>query len=151
MPIAPRAIPLAPPAPDISDSLIGPLLGLLDRILPDPAERDRARLALLDLQGSQALALVGTQLAAITTEAASPDPWTSRARPTFLYVMYAMLLCALPMGMLNAINPATASAVITGMDAYLAGIPQPLYTLFGAGYLGYTAARQWGKVAGSDR
>ena len=27
----------------------------------------------------------------------------------------------------------------------------PLYALFGTGYLGYTAARQWGKVSGSDR
>jgi len=30
-------------------------------------------------------------------------------------------------------------------------LPQPLYELFGTGYLGYTAARQWGKVKGVDR
>ena len=33
----------------------------------------------------------------------------------------------------------------------LSGLPEPLYVLFGTGYLGYTAARQWGKVAGSDK
>ena len=40
---------------------------------------------------------------------------------------------------------------MTGMNAYLAGLPEPLYALFGTGYLGYTAARQWGKVKGVDR
>ena len=35
--------------------------------------------------------------------------------------------------------------------AYLSGLPEPLYALFGTGYLGYTAARQWGKISGSDK
>jgi hypothetical protein len=39
-----------------------------------------------------------------------------------------------------------ARAIATGMNAYLAGIPEPLYALFGTGYLGYTAAREWGKM-----
>jgi hypothetical protein len=39
--------------------------------------------------------------------------------------------------------------VSRGVGAYLGASPEPLYTLFGAGYLGYTAARQWGKIAGS--
>ena len=36
-------------------------------------------------------------------------------------------------------------------DHAVSGLPEPLYALFGTGYLGYTAARQWGKVAGSDK
>ena len=35
--------------------------------------------------------------------------------------------------------------------SYLAGIPESLWALFGTGYLGYTAARQWGKVRGVER
>jgi hypothetical protein len=31
-------------------------------------------------------------MAAVLAEAESPDPWTSRARPSFLYVMYVLLL-----------------------------------------------------------
>ena len=31
------------------------------------------------------------------------------------------------------------------MSAYLDAIPEPLYALFGTGYLGYTVAREWGK------
>lgn len=78
------------------------------------------------------------------------DPFVSRARPAFLYVMYAMILAALPVGALAAVWPGVAAAVSTGIAAYLRALPEPLYALFGAGYLGYTAARQWGKVAGAD-
>lgn len=37
------------------------------------------------------------------------------------------------------------------MTRYLNGLPEPLYALFGTGYLGYTVARQWGKAKGIDR
>jgi hypothetical protein len=37
-----------------------------------------------------------------------------------------------------------------GMAAYFASIPEALYTLFGTGYLGYTAARTWGKIRGVE-
>lgn len=84
-------------------------------------------------------------------EAQSADPWTSRARPSFLYVMYALLLWSIPMGLIAAAQPETARAIANGMNAYLSGIPEPLYALFGTGYLGYTAARTWGKVKGVDR
>ena len=85
------------------------------------------------------------------TELPSRAAWTSRARPTFLYVMYALLLWSIPMGLVAAVDPAIAAAIIHGMRDYLNGIPQPLYALFGTGYLGYTAARSWGKAKGVER
>ncbi len=33
--------------------------------------------------------------------------------------------------------------------AYFDAIPQPLYALFGTGYLGYTVVREWGKAKAS--
>jgi Holin of 3TMs, for gene-transfer release len=135
----------------ILEALIGPLSAIIDKIIPDKAERDRAKLELIRLQGSQELELIQARLAAIVAEANSPDPWTSRARPSFLYVMYALILWALPMGLLSAVSPATAAEIAAGMTGYLTALPEPLYALFGTGYLGYTAARQWGKIAGSDR
>ncbi|MCW3835893.1 holin family protein [Sphingomonas canadensis] len=135
----------------ILESLIGPIAGLIDKVIPDPKARDAAKLELLKLQGSQEMEAVRTQLSAIVAEAQSADPWTSRARPSFLYVMYALLLWAIPMGLIGAAQPETARAIATSMNAYLAGIPEPLYALFGTGYLGYTAARQWGKIKGVDK
>ncbi len=133
------------------ETLIGPITSLLDKIIPDKEARAKAQLELLKLEGTQEMQLIEARLQAIVAEANSTDPWTSRARPSFLYVMYALILTALPMGLLSAFSPATASDIASGMNAYLGGLPEPLYALFGTGYLGYTAARQWGKVKGVDR
>jgi hypothetical protein len=131
------------------ESVIGPLAKLVDKIIPDPEARDRAKLELLKLEGSQEMEAIKAQMSAILAEAQSADPWTSRARPSFLYVMYALLLWSIPMGLIAAVRPDTATAIASGMNAYLAGIPEPLYALFGTGYLGYTVARQWGKAKGA--
>ena len=133
------------------DSIIGPLSQLLDRIIPDPRLRDGAKLQLLKLQGDQEMASLTTQMQAIVAEAQSPDPWTSRARPSFLYIMYGLILWSIPMGLIAAVQPGMAVAISNGMTAYLHGIPDELYTLFGTGYLGYTAARTWGKIKGVDK
>lgn len=133
------------------DSLLGPITHIIDKIIPDPKARDAAKLELIKLQGTQDMEMLQTRLSAIVAEANSRDPWTSRARPSFLYVMYVMILWALPMGILAAFRPEAATSIAQGMNAYLGGLPEPLYALFGTGYLGYTAARQWGKNAGTDR
>lgn len=135
----------------ILDTIIGPITSIIDKIIPDKEARDKAKLELIRLQGSQDLAEIQARLAAIVAEANSQDPWTSRARPSFLYVMYALILFALPMGLLAAFRPDKALAIGAGMNAYLGGLPDSLYMLFGTGYLGYTAARQWGKSAGTDK
>ena len=132
------------------EALIGPIASIIDKVIPDRAARDRAKLELLQLEGTQELAEIQTRMSAIIAEANSRDPWTSRARPSFLYVMYAMLLFAMPMGVLAAFRPQAALDIAAGMNAYLNGLPEPLYALFGTGYLGYTAARQWGKTRGTD-
>ncbi len=85
------------------------------------------------------------------TGEAEPDVWTRRARPAFLYVIYALLLWSIPMGLIAGIDPDMAAAITTGMRAYLNALPEPLYALFGTGYLGYTAARAWGKAKGGER
>lgn len=135
----------------IFDAILGPLTSLIDKVIPDPKERDAAKLELLRLQGSQEMDLLRTQLSAIVAEANSTDPWTSRARPSFLYVMYVMIMLSVPMGIIAAFRPDTALAIGQGMTAYLNGLPEPLYALFGTGYLGYTAARQYGKARGTDK
>ena len=133
------------------EGIVGPIAKLIDKIIPDPQARDQAKLELLKLQGSQDMETLRTQLSAILAEAQSADPWTSRARPSFLYVMYVLLLWAIPMGLIAAARPEMAEAIAKGMNAYLAGIPEPLYALFGTGYLGYTAARSWGKAKGTEK
>ena len=43
------------------------------------------------------MASISAQMQAIVAEAQSADPRTSRARPSFLYVMYALLIWSIPM------------------------------------------------------
>lgn len=132
-------------------TIIGPISAIIDKVIPDKAARERAKLELIALEGSQEMRMIEAQLQAIIAEANSADPWTSRARPSFLYVMYAMILFALPMGILSAFSADAARDIADGINTYLNGLPEPLYALFGTGYLGYTAARQWGKVKGVDK
>ena len=135
----------------ILESIVGPIASLIDKIIPDPKARDAAKLELIKLQGSQEMEATRTQLSAILAEAQAADPWTSRARPSFLYVMYAIILWAVPMGLIAAVRPEAAARIAAGMNAYLNGLPEPLYALFGTGYLGYTVARQWGKGRGVEK
>ena len=68
----------------ILETLIGPITSILDKVLPDKEARERAQLELLKLEGTQEMQLIEVQLRAIVAEAQSKDPWTSRARPSFL-------------------------------------------------------------------
>ncbi len=135
----------------VLDSLLGPLTHIIDRVIPDKTAREKAKLELLRLEGTQEMEIIEARLSAIVAEASSADPWTSRARPGFLYVMYAMILFAIPMGVIAAFDPVAAKGIAAGMTSYLNGLPEPLYALFGTGYLGYTAMRQWGKIKGVDK
>lgn len=135
----------------VLNAIVGPLARVIDKVIPDPEARDRAKLELLRLEGSQELEQMKAQLSAIIAEAQSSDPWTSRARPSFLYVMYTLLLFSIPMGLVSAWDAEVARRIAEGMTGYLQAIPEPLYVLFGTGYLGYTAARQWGKAKGAER
>lgn len=125
---------------------------LIDRIFPDKIaqqkERDAAELALLQMTKTGELEDLKLRLSAILAEAQSSDPWTSRARPSFMYVMYIMILFALPMGFLAAFRPDIASAVASGMQAWLKAIPEALYALFGVGYTGYAVSRSYEKAKG---
>jgi hypothetical protein len=66
-------------------------------------------------------------------------------------MMYTLILWSIPLGLIAAFSPKTALGIANAMSVYLRGIPEELYALFGTGYLGYTAARAWGKVRGVER
>ena len=76
------------------ESLIGPIASIIDKVIPDKEARAKAKLELLALEGTQELQQIEARLSAIVAEAQSADPWTSRARPSFLYVMYALTCSA---------------------------------------------------------
>ena len=119
---------------------------IIDKIFPDQESKQRAKIELAIMQQNGELKELETRMSAILAEAKSADPWTSRARPSFLYVIYLMILMAIPIGILSAFNPAMAIQIASGMQAWLASIPDALWATFGIGYTGYTVARSaWDK------
>jgi len=69
----------------------------------------------------------------IRAEAASGDKYTSRARPSFLYVMLGIL--------------ATNYVVFPLLGKAALVFPDALFWLFGSCMLGYTGARTWEKYS----
>ncbi len=118
---------------------------LVDDLFTSDEEKQAAKLKLVKLQQEGKLKEFEAQMSVMLAEAQSKDPWTSRARPTFLYVMYLMILMAIPMGIVSAFKPEIAVAVAEGMKAWLAAIPTEVWTVFGFGYTGYTAGRAFDK------
>jgi len=121
---------------------------IIDKIWPDKAEAERAKLELFKMQQAGELRELESSFNAIIAEAQSADPWTSRARPSFMYVMYIMILASLPMGLLFAFKPEIAMAVTAGVKSWLIAIPEELYALFGVGYVGYSVTRSYDKSKG---
>lgn len=121
---------------------------IIDKLFPDPEQKAKAQFELLQLQRNGELEQVKTQLSAIIAEAQSADPWTSRARPSFLYVVYILLLTSIPMGVLTVFNPDAAQHLTEGFKSWLAAIPEPILTLFGTVMLGYVVGRSYEKTKG---
>ena len=124
---------------------------LIDKLFPDPTEKAKAQLELLKMQQQGDLEEIKTQLSAIIAEAQSPDPWTSRARPSFLYVVYILLLWSIPMGVLAIFNPGAAATFTVGFKAWLGAIPDSILQLFGVVMTGYVMGRSWEKVKGATK
>jgi hypothetical protein len=126
--------------------IVDGVLKLIDKVLPDAEAKEKAKLEVLKMQQDGSLKEMETSLSAIIAEANSNDPWTSRARPSFLYVVYILLLWSIPMGVLAMFDPVGAADFTAGFKGWLSALPEPVLTLFGVVMTGYVAGRSWEKV-----
>jgi hypothetical protein len=129
--------------------IIDGLFKVLDKLIPDPQAKAQAKIEVLRMEQAGELEEMKTSLSAIIAEAQSTDPWTSRARPSFLYVVYILLLWSIPMGLLSAFDPERAVAFTAGFKGWLSALPESVLTLFGVVMTGYVAGRSWEKVRGA--
>ena len=135
----------------IASGIAGPLFKLVDNLFTSDEERDKAKLQLLKMEQQGKLDSVKQEMSVLLAEANSKDPWTSRARPSFLYVMYSLILCAVPMGVLSIFNPEAANSISNGMGAWLKAIPEELWNAFWICFTGYTAGRTYEKAKGVSK
>lgn len=120
---------------------------ILDKVIPDPVEKAKAQAELVKAKADGRLAENEQQLKAIVMEAQSSHMLVALARPSFLYVMYIMILASIPAGLASVWAPEAMDSMLTGMQRWLAAIPTEMWALFGTGYLGYTVNREKGKAA----
>lgn len=121
-------------------------LGIIDKVIPDAEEKARLKIELLKAEQEGRLKELEVSMSAILAEAKSADPWTSRARPSFMYVVYTLILMGIPMGFLSAFEPDVARQISSGLKDWLESIPSDLVDLFQWVMLGYVGARSVEKV-----
>ena len=123
--------------------------GLINRLFPDPEQKARAELELLRMQSEGTLKELEVSMSAILEEAKSEDPWTSRARPSFMYVFYVLLLSLVVITpILGVFFPEHMELFFTNVGRGFKAIPEELWWTFTAGYLGYTGFRSIEKRKG---
>lgn len=91
------------------------------------------------------LALNNATIGVALAEAQSQDKWTSRARPSFMYVIYIIILAGLPVAIGSLFSSDKAIQFASAFGKWLDAIPDDMWWLFGAGYLGYGAFRSFEK------
>ena len=120
------------------DALLGLGGKLIDKLIPDPAARDAAKLELLKLQQSGELAAMLAQTEINKVEAANPSVFVSGWRPAIGWV------CALAMGYQYRLRP-----FLVAFYPVLAfpGLDDNLWQLL-AGMLGLGGLRTFEKMNG---
>jgi len=125
---------------------------LIDKLIPDKEAAAKAKLELLRQQQAGELQELQISMSAILAEAQSSDPWTSRARPAFLWTFYLITISlVLVAPILGIAFPLEMGVFFSNVGTGFNAIPEPMWWTFTTGYLGYTAARQYGKVRGVDK
>jgi hypothetical protein len=131
----------------LGSSLIDSVKGIISEFHVDPTVKAQM-LAAADANGKEIelkqieleekaqdelAAEINAASANIRAEASNGDKYTSRARPSFIYVMLLLLIFN------YGVIPFTHGKPLEW--------PDPLFWLFGSAMLGYTGARTWEKVA----
>ena len=115
--------------------------GVLDKVIPEPVERDKAKAELLKQQQAGELKELEACMDAIVAEAKRKSKLTSVAQPMFLYVMYVIILSPLIIASFYVFYPDETKLAIEGMKLWLNSIPTDMWTLFGFYYLIYIKNR----------
>lgn len=122
---------------------------LIKRLIPDKEAQAKAELDLLIMQQQGELKELETRMSAIVAEANSADPWTSRARPSFMYVFYFVIIVLTFIAPLVGIfNPEAMKQFYENVGYGFGAIPEEMWWTFTIGYLGYSGARTFEKNKG---
>jgi hypothetical protein len=122
---------------------------LIDKLVSDPKANAEAQLELMRLDQNGQLQELQTRMGAVMAEAQSTDPWTSRARPSFMYIFYGIILTMVVVApLLGIFFPDKMDLFFINVEKGFKAIPEELWWTFSVGYLGYTGTKTFEKVKG---
>jgi len=114
----------------------------------DAAKAAELAVQVQELESKVELARVSIMVA----EASSADPWTSRARPAFMWVFYLVVISLVLIApLVGVFFPPQMNQFYVNVAAGFKAIPEAMWATFTVGYLGYVGARQYGKTKRTDR
>ena len=123
----------------IVDGLIGIGSKLIERIFPNPAERDKARLELVAMQQTGELQELATRMSAIVAEAQSQHWLAANWRPITMLVFVFIVF--------NNLVVVPYAAAFGWAAAPVLDMPENLWTLIQLGLGGYVVGRSVEKTA----
>jgi len=130
----------------ITELILGAAGKVLDKVLPDPVQRAAAEAELKRLDNEGQFKELELRYRAIVSEAGSDDPFTSRARPSFMYVFYVVILAMVVVApLVGVFFPGQMDLFFQNAAKGFSAIPEPLWWTFTAGYLGYSGFRTFEK------
>lgn len=117
----------------------------------EPLDANRAAEIALKVQELESQ-IESARVSVMIAEASSSDKWTSRARPGFMYLFYLVVVVLVIVApFMGIFYPAQMQQFYVNVAAGFNALPDIMWQTFGVGYLGYVAARQYGKIKGSDK
>ena len=126
--------------------IVPKLMDVIGKVIPDPEAKAKAEQEIMKMTQDGQFKEVEQQLSVILAEAKSSDPWTRRARPSFLYLMYLVIVSSFAGGIVGIWHPEEVTTAAQNIANLLAAIPETLWWMFGTRYLGYTGARSFDKM-----
>lgn len=125
---------------------------IISRLFPDKTEAQKAQAQLDVIRANGELQLLAERNKIAQAEASSSDKWTSRARPSFMYIFYILLIFLIIVGPIVGIFfPSQMNIFYSNVQSGFDAIPTAMWGTFTAGYLGYSGFRTFEKSKGVSK
>lgn len=119
---------------------------LLDKFFPDEQQRAAAEVQLYQMAQSGDFNDLEKRMTAICLEAQSDDSFVKRARPTFLYVFYFVIITLVVIApFVGVFHPDEMKLFYANVKLGFEAVPGELWAVFTAGFMGYSYNRSQDK------
>jgi hypothetical protein len=119
---------------------------IIDELWETDEEKANAKAKLMALKQQGKLKALEVRMSAINNEAQSEHKMVALARPSFMYIFYAItLMLVVVFPVIGIFSPEAMAQLYLNVEKGFTAIPEAMWNTFLIGYLGYTGAREYGK------